>query len=489
MKFRNHISIIVERIGSFFVVLFVMLITEISQSRKEDLEEAGAVVMKSGITWLAAGGLAALLLVIILWQLVVWSKTYISIQENTIVIERNTMNQKKNVIGIKNISNINTEQNLFERLMGTCKVKLDTNSLSTADKTDVKIVLKKADAEKFRYEVLKLMQHEDGLAEEEMKEMEYDFAADLGDIIVHGLFSINLLSVLVLIGCIAGTVEALTTALAQGNGAMDISSMLFRFIAVFVISISALWDIVKGFIKYYDFKVKRQGDKLYLKYGLLKKVNYTIPTDKIQAVRVNQSLLARIAGWYMAEIVNVGMGDDTGEEKSFLVLYCRKGKMKESIQTLLPEFQGVLEEPVERQPAAVWLAWLPGICMLGLFLAAGAIAGKELAPEYTRQMLYGAAGIFVFAAVLLACRYATAGTRLEEHHLVLANGYFKKHVAYIRCSKIQHVQMQQNFIAKWLKIQKGTVYLLASAANKVQGMPYFQELEAEVLKERILLYK
>ena len=59
------------------------------------------------------------------------------------MIERNTWNKKKNTIGLKNISNVNTEQNLLEMLLGTCKVKLDTNSMSTSDKTDVKIIFEK----------------------------------------------------------------------------------------------------------------------------------------------------------------------------------------------------------------------------------------------------------------------------------------------------------------------------------------------------------
>ena len=80
----------------------------------------------------------------------------------SIVIEQNTLNRKKNTIGIKNISNVNTEQNLFEMLLGTYKVKLDTNSLSTADKTDVKIVLKKAQAEWFKNAVMSLMEETPG---------------------------------------------------------------------------------------------------------------------------------------------------------------------------------------------------------------------------------------------------------------------------------------------------------------------------------------
>ena len=43
-------------------------------------------------------------------------------------------------------------------LLGTCKVKLAPTSRSTADSTDVKIVLKKADAEWFKQEITQKMQ-------------------------------------------------------------------------------------------------------------------------------------------------------------------------------------------------------------------------------------------------------------------------------------------------------------------------------------------
>ena len=98
--------------------------------------------MKSDVL-LLIGAIAACILLAFAWHYIIWSRTYISIQDNALVLEKNTLNRKKNTIGISSISNINLEQNLFEMALGTCKLKLDTNSLTTADQTDVNIVLKK----------------------------------------------------------------------------------------------------------------------------------------------------------------------------------------------------------------------------------------------------------------------------------------------------------------------------------------------------------
>lgn len=162
IRFRNHISIVIERLGRAILILGAVFVGNLLPELDTIVENLGNLKENLMIVLLASGGILAILALLLIWQVIVWSKTYISIQDQTIVIEQNTLNRKKNTIGIKNISNVNTEQNLFEMLLGTYKVKLDTNSLSTADKTDVKIVLKKAQAEWFKNAVMSLMEETPG---------------------------------------------------------------------------------------------------------------------------------------------------------------------------------------------------------------------------------------------------------------------------------------------------------------------------------------
>ena len=155
-KIRNHISIVAEQIGGGFAALAAVAFGILIQNADE-LMEVDFSFAEAGRGLMIVGGILLLFIAAAVKQIWTWSKTWIYIDGQTIVIERNTVNQKVNTIGIKNISNINTEQNLFEMIMGTCKIKIDTSSLSTADQTDVKIVLKKADAEAFRRTVAVLL--------------------------------------------------------------------------------------------------------------------------------------------------------------------------------------------------------------------------------------------------------------------------------------------------------------------------------------------
>ena len=55
------------------------------------------------------------------------------------------------------------------------------------------------------------------------------------------------------------------------------------------------WTVIvfNGFVKYFGFGIKRCDDRIYMQYGLFKKVKYAIPVDKINSVFIKQTLIAR----------------------------------------------------------------------------------------------------------------------------------------------------------------------------------------------------
>ena len=512
-RFRNHISIVAEQVGGGIVaigaVLLVNLLQEADELSGEDLSavtDRGSLIMAVILLFLAAG---------IVNRIFVWAKTYISIEENAVVIERGTMNKKKNTIGIRNISNINLEQNLFEMLLGTCKVKLDTNSRSTADSTDVKIVLKKADAERFKQEITRKMQAaaacaaaksgvpavENGRKENTgsafgtvleaglhaaQEEEAYDFHAEFGDVFQHGLFSINIFSLIILLLGIAGAVVTAVRILGQPDLMTSMLSAAAGAVAAGAVFLSALWDTVKDFIRYYDFRAKRREDRIFIRYGFLKKVEYTIPVDKIQALKVRQSLVARLLGRYMAEIVNVGMGDDKDERNSFLVLYSTKEQLRERLALLLPEFAETVELETERMPGSAWAAW---ISPLEVCCAAAAACGgvcAELWPQYAAFIWIGACVFLLLVLTGMLLKYRTDGIGADKNFLKLCHGYFGRNYISVRYRNIQYAEFRQSFIARACGIQKGEIHLLASSADAAHNIPYFKGDAAEKIRRGML---
>lgn len=528
-RFRNHISIVVERTGGILIALLIILVPQLLENMGDirNITEIGMQLL-SGNGMLINLGIFLVLFVLVGWQVFVWAKTYISIQENAIVIERETLNRKKDTIGIRNISNINVEQNLFEMLIGTCKLKLDTNSRSTADSTDVKIVLKKETALCFKQEIMRQMQEMSGERQAgakagavsaagtspihghfqddgrtaasasspaaegysaEIQGEEFDIHADFGEILQHGFFSINIISLAILLIGIVGTVTTVIGILNKPDLMQSLLGAATGIIAAVVIVFSALWDTVKDFVRYYDFRTKRVGDKLHIKYGLFKKIEYMVPVDKIQGLKIRQSFIARMGKRYMAEIVNVGMGDDKAEKDSFLILYGTEEKLKERLYILLPEFAGAAELKTDRLPASAWAAWaVPGVVYTLCVIASAAAAYALFDGDYTIWVLIAASVMELFFLAGMILKYRTDGTGTGEEFLKVSRGYFGRNYLAVRYQNIQYVKFSQNPVARAFGLKKGEVHLLAASTNSIHTIPYFKNDTDEKIKSGMLSF-
>ena len=508
-KFRNHISVVLEQTAGVLAAIAVLVVTQLLEHLDEILKadlsfltEKGALIVPGVIFLLAAAVIA---------QVLVWRKTYISIEDNAVVIEKGSVNKQKNTIGIRNISNINLEQNLIEMLFGTCKVKLDTNSRSTADSTDVKIVLKKADALWFRQEVarrieaagslpgLQKPENEAGRGLEYVEEQsgavrpaedeEYDVRADLGDVLRHGIFSISAVSVVIFILALAGTVFSMVETVRNADLLGTAAGGAAGIAVAALIALSSLWDTVKDFVRYYDFRAKRREDKIHIQYGFFKKVEYTIPVDKIQALKIRQSMVARIGRRYMAEIINVGMGDDQEEKNSFLILYCAENELRHQLRLLLPEYADTPDIRTEQMPASVWAAWsIPFGIFAACTFAAAAAAAFVVPEKYIRFLWSGAAVVPVLTLLCMLLRYRTAGTGADRRILKTAGGYFGRQYLCVPFKNIQYVEFSSNPAARATGISRGTMHLLASSADAAQGIPYSGREKEEMIKERMLVF-
>lgn len=486
-KIRNHISIVVERIGGIIGAILLFALTSMADEIKAML--SGESLLQDDKSLILAIIIIAIILgVLIGFQLWRWSKTFIYIQDKSIVVEQDTLQRKKNTIGIKSISNVNMEQNIFEIIFGTCKLKLDTNSLSTADKTDVQIVLKKKEAEAFRNAIMRLMQeeNEEVIQEPSEDEFKWDIKAELPDLLAQGLYSINIWSVILALCCGLGVVVSLVETIRNGFGNGGILGTMIGFITILLVLVGSIWDIVKGFVKYLNFKIARHEDKIYISYGIIKRVRYTIPVNKISALQFHQTMFARLTNRYMVKIINIGMGDNKEEAESFFLPYHKLPLLQQQLEKLLPEFYDGHKKELELQPAAVWFAWLYPFL---LYVAAILIIDYALwtmFSQYLNYILIGNIFIFIWGMILLVCYYKTTGYYLHEDYLVVANGYFSRTICFLPYANMQYIEWNQNIFAHFIGIYNGKIHLLASTMNNVKVVPYMYEKNIDLISERIL---
>lgn len=481
-KFRNHASIILEKsmktIGTIAAIFLLNIVS--------DVEEAG--ITSSDVIFLVVV-VAVILGVALGYQTLLWAKTYISIEENTLVIERNTINAKRNTIGLKNVSNVNLEQNLLEMILGTCKVKLDTNSLSTADETDVNIVLKKADAEEFRRFILAkaegqqfqpnietIVGQENNTEEETSSTM---LRSTMENLMFHGVLSMRVLNLILVVGILLTCVVRYQE---EGMPSFDVVISLVGFLSL------TLWPTIKEFIKYLNFNIERKKDKVYLSYGLFKKVAYSVPVDKINGIKLSQTWIARLANRYMVEIVNVGMDDDEKEANTFFLPYNKLNLIQSQLHQLLPEFDGALEIKEEKQPAVIWLLSLPWLVLYILVAVAAYLLVEAYTPgaDLKYAVIAVAVVVLIWRTITKVADFFTKAIKVDEKFLKIVDGRFGRRVLFVKYDKIQYVTGRQCVIAKHFGIQKGTISLLASLKNRIHELPYFKENDMERLKNKLI---
>lgn len=479
IKFRNHISIILENsirtIGTVLLIFGLNFISDIGETGIQFSD----ILLLIGVIVVAIGLVVGL-------HAIIWARTYISIEENMLIVEKNTLNKKRNTINLKTVSNVNLEQNILEMILGTSKVKLDTNSLSTADQTDVKIVLKKAEAEKFRSIVLAKAEGREVILDE-VKEDEdaTTLIGELGDIILHGLFSVRISTIIVLI-VLFGIQFYMMSDIGLENLGETILEVGASLLVAFWYIVVMIWGLAKEFVKYIGFKIKRKEDKVYLSYGLIKKVAYSVPVDKINAVRLTQTWIARLAKRDMVEIINVGMDDDENETNTFFLPYSKLETIQEQLHMLLPEFDGAIEIKEEKQSKAVWLLSVPWLILYIAIVAVAYMFMADYEPELKEAIIFAAVVIFLWRLISKIAAFLTKGIKVDEKFLKIVDGKFAKRTLFVKYDKIQYITGKQCVIAKQFNIQKGTISLLASMKNRIHELPYFKENDMEQLKNKLI---
>lgn len=495
IRVRCHFSSIFEGLWQFWAVIIIALFNQI-----DTIVEVAREIKTSGIRQIAAEGgiwgLAAVLAVtaaVFIFQFLRWRKTWITLDGNLIIIERNTLNRLHNTIAVENLSAVNVERNLFERIVGTARIKMDTNSMTTADKTDVSLVFREDKAIEFRQAVIRQMNLVKGTAEEEnlQKDMRPEtvpeeiekagkvFFYGAGDMALHCFFSMSIFNFLLVVCGIAASVWYCTSEYYEPGVLTENAGALIPVLLVFA---GAAWSLIRKYIVYYNFRVYRDGDDLHLRYGLLKLKSYTVPVDKITALKICQPTLSRIFKRYQAKIVTVGVGDEKGE-LSNLTMAVPKEELLHQLGVLIPEFMGesIFEDVCGESRKGVAVRAVKSVKWI-LMIAAGAVVTGLWTDIQTWMIALCAAVLLGFIILLYGLSHISAGWKKGEQALVLMQGCFQKTWTVCRYDKVQMISLVAHPAARPMGIKRGTVHMLQMVAE----IPYMKDEQAEEIAAAVL---
>lgn len=546
-KFRNHPSLMLEQLGVFGVIIITFLISSL-----DDLDEILGDIKNSDSTTLLI--IILVILAVILFRLavntIVWYKTWITVDETSITITKNTIFRSVNTIGLRNISNINIERNLLERILGTSTVKIDTESRSTADTTDVTILLRKDKAEALRERLLAgatAAKHTQTIAANEQldgtagaatsvpndgqisdptsvqnngqmstvssvpnngqvtsanaapnsRQVLSEVAYNTKQVLTHCVYSASIISLLVCLAALIAIIAFFLKMVVFGDHSIGsliqmIPTALGGIVVIGSFVYAALRSLIGDFFRYYSFRIKRMPDHLHMEFGLFKRTSYEIPIKRISSIIVQRPVFSRISKRCFVDIINIGMGDEK-EENTRLLLSIPEKHLPELLHRLLPEFDAYFTEsdtaPI-RPPKAIWWKKIIGSAKLLVFLAIGWTLMITVFGVTGLPAVLGCIGSFVLAMLiyLIGCygTYKANKLQLRENYIAITNGMFASSTQFIDYHKIQYIELQQTPVERLLHLQHGIVYILAGAMNSFTSIPCFAKEQIDPIVQLFL---
>ena len=546
-KFRNHPSLMLEQLGVFGVIIITFLISSL-----DDLDEILGDIKNSDSTTLLI--IILVILAVILFRLavntIVWYKTWITVDETSITITKNTIFRSVNTIGLRNISNINIERNLLERILGTSTVKIDTESRSTADTTDVTILLRKDKAEALRERLLAgatAAKHTQTIAANEQldgtagaaasvpnsgqtsdptsvpndgqisdptsvpdngqvtsanaapnsRQVLSEVAYNTKQVLTHCVYRATIKTLLVCLAALIAIIAFFLKMVVFGDHSIGsliqmIPTALGGIVVIVSFVYEALRSLIGDFFRYYSFRIKRMPDHLHMEFGLFKRTSYEIPIKRISSIIVQRPVFSRISKRCFVDIINIGMGDEK-EENTRLLLSIPEKHLPELLHRLLPEFDAYFTEsdtaPI-RPPKAIWWKKIIDSAKLLVFLAIGWTLMITVFGVTGLPAFLGCIGSFVLAMLiyLIGCygTYKANKLQLRENYIAITNGMFASSTQFIDYHKVQYIELQQTPVERLLHLQHGIVYILAGAMNSFTGIPCFAKEQIDPIVQLFL---
>ncbi len=517
-KRRCHFTYIFELLAKYFfqgiVVIGVFCFEIVNEfvSDEQIYKSAANALSIINITgdyvylFLALLVVAAALAIALAFCTFKWAYTYLIIENDALICQSGKFIKRSTSVPFDKINTIDLGQNLFERLVGTCRLKIDTGAYSKSsenhNKSEVNLVFKLEDSEKIRSFILS--QAAIGSSEEadakgkkiiENKEPHWAVQAKMSDFMLYGFTSssvFKLFCILLLVFCFvielpSGISEYLMDAVLKfaesAIGFVElysiISTVLFIALASICLSlITKIFTIIWSAVRFYGFSVAREGRNVIVRYGFFTKKNYTLQVRNIHAVVVHQNMIQQIVGLCSVSAVCIGFGDEESETEVLFPII-KKRKLNELLSVILPEYVTEMNLRPRRKAGIVFHAVIPTI----LWSTAGIIF-CALCSFIMDSIIY----VSILILIIVLCRMAN-GILSYFHNTIdwndrvisVQDGGFTKTVYRIRTDAVQEIQLKTNPIKQRLGIGSyyvhfhGPVLNNTSYSSNISG-DYFPEL-------------
>jgi putative membrane protein len=222
--------------------------------------------------------------------------------------------------------------------------------------------------------------------------------------------------------------------------------LVILFIAAMIISI--VIGFVKTTIKYGNYVISDDKDRIYIEKGVGNEISFSIAKDKVQAVKVEQTLVKRLFGLVSIKLISAGTSD--GEEDiSSLYPFMPKHDAYSMLHSILPHYH--ISEEMKRFPVKVLCLKL----IQPYYLTIASLIGLWF---FNKERLWAAAIIFGFSVSLRVLDYHFTSYIRHGHTVQIRKGGWMNETFVTHLPRIQQVTVKHN----WLQRKFGVATIMFS---------------------------
>ncbi|WP_291652396.1 PH domain-containing protein [Clostridium sp.] len=437
---KNHISFIWEEIIKSIKGLFIFLVLSFA-----NLDEGGIYVI------------IILILLGVISSILKWVTIKFYINNNELIYISGIINRRKLEIPFDKINTIDINKNIIDRIFNVCTLKVDTGAVKEVGQ-EIKIKIYNEEAYKIRnfinginskrvYEDLKEIQYSKNKVFSKTISFKEIFLYSIskskilwavGGIFFIGDFLKNLEETFKfsITNNIVENVEVerfFSTGLVKSIG---ILILLFMFIYIFISIIFMIFEM----IRLYNFTLTDDKNDIKIKYGLLTVKEYSIPRNKIYAIRYKQNLLQQLFKIFQIEVVTVGYGDEQNEQ-AILYPVANKEFINSTLKLILPtfKFNGEINKPT-KDVISRFIIKRSIILIIFVIIPLFFVVPKS----YLIIKLILFFILFLFNIFLGLLNYKNTSLGISKELLVASSGSIEKITTLVKQEYLQSVEIREN---------------------------------------------
>ena len=424
-------------------------------------------------------GLAVVVAILLVHAVFTYLRFYFYVENGEFKVSKGYLKKVSLSIPVDRIQTINSKQNVFQQWLNVVSLEIDTAGASTKE---LKIVALERDVAQVLSDQLNALRSEEVVEEENYEEPEKEkliLKLGFGDLLKVGISENHLKSTLIVFAFVWGLIDQVNDFFEESFDAASEQAQSFLVtsgpvvvvaLAIFVLLVGLVFSLANVFLRYFDLRFSRQGNKFQIQSGLLNKKSVSIPYSKIQVLTWRTNPIRK-----MMDFVTLNFSQATSSEDNRKQNVNIPGCSTDHLQSVQEEiFDGNIEDELWAQhPSHIRYA----IKYWFFFGILPPVVALSIGWEYSEVIIASVAWLVVSLG-LSWLAYRKRFVRISADLIETSSGMVGQKFSRMFNFKVQTIKYRQS----WFQRRRNLATLMIfTAGGKVLSIPYIDsELALEL---------